>query len=37
MILFNNEKGPYVLGKIVQLPNNQKMIETYRITDIIPP
>ena len=28
---FDNEKGPYALGKIVQVPNNQKMIETYTI------
>ena len=31
MILFNNEKSPYALDKIVQMPDNQKMIQTYRI------
>ncbi len=30
MKLFDNEKGPYALGKIVQVPKNQKMIETMK-------
>ncbi len=28
---FDNEKGPSALGKIVQIPINQKMIETHTI------
>ncbi len=28
---FDNAKGPYALGKIVQVPNHQKMIEMYTI------
>ena len=28
---FDNEKGPYALGKIIQVPNAQKLIETYTI------
>ena len=31
MTSFDNEKGSYALGKIVEVPNAKKMIETYTI------
>ena len=28
---FNNDKGPFALGKIIQVPNHRKLVDTYKV------